>query len=1337
MSRVQVKQPPSVDKSRARKPANQRARQGLLSAFSRQQIATTGRTPQSLVDEEDSHELLEREALLAADEVLRRPPVTGDNEDDALVKGHLAPTDRMSFNTSEGADPLFPAITSSLTVDRPSASGSTRRSIELRIGTDFPEVRIHIDDTAPGTDVPLASPSPETASPSRADTVSRPEGFEAPSTTPTLRDSSTTAVSNTALSGLTDAPVSEASEVEAEESPADSLDRTDTREPAESAEGHRERTSTPPEAPGRTGTGARTADNEASGKPPEAAGGDEAKADEAREAPSPREAIGPAISEVRQRATRARRHRPANASVASAQAAAQTPETEQTRNAAAGTVANLDEAKEGASEVSRSEFKRKLREAIDAATPRPTTESQAEHVMQTGARNASGALRGSLTAEQDAAVGPLRTAADAEVPPATQQAPPRTELQSEQVGSPPARVSGAPVVPAPLPPERLDYSSDRAPADQLMAENEVTQEQLEQGNEPGFGPALEARATAEEHEATTESRYREAESAVQESAEGRAQAALGQGLTAMHGVRGSQIGLVTGHQVGTMGRDAAERERVTNRINSIKDQTKSDVTSILDSMESEATRLFEEGLKSAEDAYEAAFEEAKGGVGTWLTTWGDDWKEHIEESLATARRKYLEEVNRAIDAVADCVDAKLAEAKRRVAAGRAEVEEFVRGLEGSVRQFGEEALQSVSGEFDAMTAEIDERRDGLIDSLTQQYKESYERMSAREEQLRSENKSLWERVYDATVGLVNKIIEFKNLLLGVLGRAADIIGDIIAHPIRFLGNLVTGVMQGLKNFLANIGTHLQQGLMGWLFGTMAEAGIQMPATFDLKGILSLVLQVLGLTYANIRARAVRILGEEMVSRLEQVAEIFKIMITQGPAGLWEYIKEKIGDLKTMVIDGIKSFVIEKVIISGITWVISLLNPASAFIKACKAIYDIIMFFVTRGSQILSLVNAVLDSLAAIASGAVAGVAAAVENALARALPVAISFLASLLGLGGISQKIREIIEKIQQPVNTTIDWVINKAVQMVKAAGKLFTGGSRKDDETPETDDPEHDAKLEAGLAEIDQEEQKYLEDGKITREHAEEVATKIKTEHPIFKSLTVVDGGERWDYQYTASSGRKQGETKEGGQELTEQEMWDKVVEGWSLERTPETRMDEQAVETARNQIEGILNSAGAAQAMTAVNQLLDRAKGARAGSAISTAMSAVSAVTNRALESVGSPIRVNAHHVQKVSEFPGTFVSTRRGRLYMKKAIRSELDSWLSATPSRPKEEQEEMVTLIRDQLMDDKHAGFEMPLEEIEMIVTTQQLHTRHHAKERAQRREEEQTLPNWRPLSPIDE
>lgn len=841
---------------------------------------------------------------------------------------------------------------------------------------------------------------------------------------------------------------------------------------------------------------------------------------------SPRAAIAPATRAVHQRAAKARAHPPASGPVGSAQAAAINPGTEQRRAAATQTVANLDAAK--AEEVKRNEFKTKLKQAIEAATPKPKTESEADKVMKTGAAQASGALRGQLATERDAAAGPLKSAAATEVPAASQPAPPTTSLETVPVGPPPAPVSAAPVVPAPLPPERLDYSADCGPTAQVMAENNVSNEQLQEGNDPAFGPAIEARSSAEKHEATAETKYRQGESKVQNQAQTAATQALSKDLAGMHGTREQQVGKVVSQQLGTKGKDAQERQRITDTINGIKDKTRTDVEAILSSMETEAGNIFEAGLKRAEKAYEDTFEEAKGGIGTWLTTWGSDWEKLIENSLGKARTEYLRQVDLAIDEVATFVDGKLKAAKQRVADGRKEVDNFVKGLDASVKQFGEEALQAVSADFDTMGSDIDQRRDGLISKLTEQYKASYERMSAMEDKLREENKSLWQRVYDATVGLIKKIIAFKDMLLGILGRAAAVIFDIIAHPIRFLGNLVSGVMQGLKNFMSKIGTYLIKGLMDWLFGALAGAGLQLPDKFDLQGIISIVLQILGLTYANFRARAVAIVGEPVVAALEKAAEVFKVILTEGIPGLWRFIKEQLANLKSMVLDAIFDYIKEKVIMAGITWIIGLLNPASAFFKACKAIYDIVMFFINRGSQILALVNAVIDSMSAIAKGAVGVAAGFVENALAKAIPVAIGFLASLLGLGDPSKPVKEFIEKARAPVNKAIDWVINLAVKGVKAVGKLVAGVFGKKDKIKDTGDPEHGAKIQAGLAAIDTEERKYLHDGKISRENAQKVVKTVKSQHKVFKSITVADGGARWIYRYVGSEGEKEGEPKE-----------------------------------------------------------------------------------------------------------------------------------------------------------------------------------------------------------------
>jgi hypothetical protein len=771
------------------------------------------------------------------------------------------------------------------------------------------------------------------------------------------------------------------------------------------------------------------------------------------------------------------------------------------RGAAAQTVENLHAA--DAEKIRRDEFKTKLKEAIEKATPKPTTESQADKVMKTGATEASGALRGQLATERDAAAGPLKSASTTEASASDQHADPKTDLHSETVGAPPAPVSATPIVPAPLPPEQLDYSSDRAPTDRAMAEGGISKEQLKKGNEPEFNKTVADRENVEKKEAAAEPSYRKSEASLQGRAHASADAVISHGLSSLHGVRGLHIGKVVGQQLGTSTKNSMERQRITQKIDSIKDKAHADVEGILKLMESGAGNIFDAGLARAESAYQNTFEDAKGGLGTWLTTWGSDWEELIENSLGKARVEYLRQVDIAIDEVANFVDASLKAAKKRVADARNEVKDFVKGLDKSVQQFGEEALHKVSADFDAMDSEIDQHRDTLVDKLAQQYKASYERMSAMEEKLREENKSLWQRIYDATVGLIKKILAFKDMLLSILAKAADVIMDIISDPIGFLGNLVDGVMLGLKHFKDNIGDHLKKGLMDWLFGALGGAGLKLPENFDLQGIVSIVLQVLGLTYANFRARAVAIVGEPVVAALEQTAEVFKVILSEGIPGLWRFIKEKLSDLKSMVLDAIFDFIKERVIIAGITWVIGLLNPASAFFKACKAIYDIVMFFINRGSQILALVNAIIDSIAAIAKGNISVAAKWVEDALAKAIPVAIGFLASLLGLGDISGTIKQTIEKAQAPVNKAIDWVIKLAVKGVKAVGQLVKGLFGKKDKK-DIPDERSEAEKEHDLHSAVKEATEIVADEKLGKKE-KRIAVKNTKEKYRLASLEMI----------------------------------------------------------------------------------------------------------------------------------------------------------------------------------------------------------------------------------------
>ena len=106
------------------------------------------------------------------------------------------------------------------------------------------------------------------------------------------------------------------------------------------------------------------------------------------------------------------------------------------------------------------------------------------------------------------------------------------------------------------------------------------------------------------------------------------------------------------------------------------------------------------------------------------------------------------------------------------------------------------------------------------------------------------------------------------------------------------------------------------------------------------------------------------------------------------------------------------------------------------------IYDVVMFFVEKGSQIKEFVDSVLDSIESIVGGGVGAVARHIENTLAKILPLLLGFLASLLGLGGISEKIKEILEKVQKPVNKAVDFVINGALKLAAPIINLAKRGA-------------------------------------------------------------------------------------------------------------------------------------------------------------------------------------------------------------------------------------------------------------------------------------------------------
>jgi len=265
-------------------------------------------------------------------------------------------------------------------------------------------------------------------------------------------------------------------------------------------------------------------------------------------------------------------------------------------------------------------------------------------------------------------------------------------------------------------------------------------------------------------------------------------------------------------------------------------------------------------------------------------------------------------------------------------------------------------------------------------------------------------------------------------------RAGSLITSILKDPLSFINNLMSAVGQGVRQFGENILAHLQKGLIAWLTGAIAEAGITLPEKWDLLGIFGLVAQILGLTYANVKARIIKKLpaAETVFDTIEKGFELVMKLKDLDFSGLWEEAKTALANLQETVIGGIRNWVITTVIKEGIIWLLSLMNPASAIVKALKVLFDLVMWLVERFQQIKDFVLSVYDAVAKIAAGVLDPAAKAVEDALSRALPVVISMVASFIGLGGVGKAVKGILEKITAPINKVIAFA-KKIIAKVKS----------------------------------------------------------------------------------------------------------------------------------------------------------------------------------------------------------------------------------------------------------------------------------------------------------------
>jgi hypothetical protein len=291
--------------------------------------------------------------------------------------------------------------------------------------------------------------------------------------------------------------------------------------------------------------------------------------------------------------------------------------------------------------------------------------------------------------------------------------------------------------------------------------------------------------------------------------------------------------------------------------------------------------------------------------------------------------------------------------------------------------------------------------------------------------------------------------------------------SILKNPLPFVGNLVKAAKLGFENFANNIGTHLKEGLIDWLTGSLP--GVYIPKAMSLVELGKFALSVLGITWAQIRAKIVKALGpkgETIMKGLEIAFDVIKALVVGGVSAAWALIMEKLTSLKDMVIDGIIGFVTDSIIKKAVPKLIAMFVPGAGFISAIISIYDTIKVFIEKLAKIAAVVKSFVDSIVAIAAGEIGGAAARVEGALTGLLSLAISFFAGFVGLGNVASKVMEVIKKVQTAVDKALDAAIDWIVTKAKALFAALFGGNDKDAKPDERTDKQKAQDVESAINE-------------------------------------------------------------------------------------------------------------------------------------------------------------------------------------------------------------------------------------------------------------------------------
>ncbi|HYH79679.1 MAG TPA: DUF4157 domain-containing protein [Longimicrobium sp.] len=746
---------------------------------------------------------------------------------------------------------------------------------------------------------------------------------------------------------------------------------------------------------------------------------------------------------------------PAEAQVGDARAAVEEPAEETQARAGDQLVEALGERPAPSPEIE--ELCEHIYQVIRDKRP-PDEDSLVEADPQEMAREAGGEMNASVEGDTQNVQGQYDQLQEQPAgAPATEPQP----LEPPPAGAPPPDLAAGAAAPEGVPPEAVSLDADVAASEQRMADAGMDSEPARLVQD---GPIAEARAAQGELAETAARDPQEVlaeQQATLAGAQGDMAALQARALEALQGGRERTTTEGASQQQGMVGSEEEMRTRAAAEAQRIFDDAQARVGELLEPLPRTAMARWEAGVAVLSTEFDQHLARVKAWVDerhestalavldyfTGLPDWVTEEYDDAERTFGDGVCDLIREISRDVNGVIAACEAIVDDSRERIAAVFA-------ALPTELQGWAAEQQADFGNRLNGLQERAQQTRSDFTRDLTRAASQAVQDVRVRVHELRQAAGGLLGRIADAVNAFLDDparfIINGLLSLLGIspaafwavvdkIGAAIDSIAD---DPMNFVNNLMAALGQGFTQFFDNIGDHLLQGLLDWLFSGLGSVGVQIPADTSIGSIVTFFLQLMGLTWANIRQILARHIGEENVALIEKAWELVSSLIEMGPEGLFELIKEQLdpANLLQMVLDAAVDYLVEALISAVTPRILLMFNPAGAIIQAIEAIFRVLKWIFENAARIFSLVETVVNGITDLIAGNIGGMANAVEGALARLIPPVIDFLAGYLGLGGLPEAIADVIRGFQTQVLAVVDRVIGFLADRARALLRALTG---------------------------------------------------------------------------------------------------------------------------------------------------------------------------------------------------------------------------------------------------------------------------------------------------------